>query len=113
MAAKYGLKYLTRLFEDWGPSQPAELASRVLARPTQFPRLNTWLSIQSLPAYRYRALGENKDEGDLFDLRQMLYLVDMDVYVTNEKRLPSWYGDVFGSSRRVMTAEAFLATDWC
>lgn len=107
--SKKGRETVLRFCHEWGVPEPEQTADRVMAHPEHYPHVRTWARIFALGLHRYLVLRRKRHEGDLFDLWQMLYLQDMDVYITNEKKLPEWYREVFGGTRRVVTAEGFFA----
>lgn len=111
--SKKGRDTVLRFCADWGVPNPEQTADQVMANPERFPHVQAWARIFALNLHRYLVLRRRRHEGDLFDLWQMLYLQDMDVYITDEKKLPEWYGGVFGNTRRVLTAAEFLAERWC
>jgi hypothetical protein len=100
------------LCSDAGITDGSAVAERVLANPSRYPHVRVWMKIFALMLHRYLVLRRSRETGDLFDLWQMNYLQDMDVFVTEERKLPAWYGDIFGTSRRVMNWEQFVATEW-
>jgi len=108
-----GRKTVEQLCMDNGVPDPEKVADRVLADPSKYPHVRFWMKIFTLMLHRYLVLRRRRDRGDLFDLWQMNYLQDMDVYVTEEKKLPGWYEDVFGNSRRVMNWSQFIGEKWC
>src|SRR5438093_13681659 len=71
------------------------------------------MRIFGLMLYSYLVLRRRREEGDLFDFWQMNYLVDLDVFGTNDKKLPGWYRQVVGTTRRVIAAGELLAEPWC
>lgn len=100
---------IRRFCGDWGVPDPDKVADRVMADPSRYPHVRTWARIFALNMHRYYVVRSSRDRGDLFDLWQMTYLVDMDGFLTNEEKLPEWYRDVYGANRRVMTWEEFIA----
>jgi hypothetical protein len=97
----------------YGINDPERMADSVLANPENYPHVRFPMRVFAVMLHRYFIEKRKRDAGDLYDLWQMSYLVDMDVFVTNERKLPDWYADVFGNTKRVMTAEEFLARTWC
>jgi len=108
-----GRKTIHRFCTDWGVPDPDGTADRGASDPARYPHVQTWARIFALMLHRYFILRRKRDKGDLFDLWQMIYLQDMDVYVTEERKLPDWYKDVFGSSRSVMNWDLFVSEKWC
>ena len=100
---------IRRFCEDWSVPNPDQTADRVMADPSHYPHVRTWARIFALNMHRYYVVRSSRDRGDLFDLWQMTYLVDMDGFLTNEEKLPEWYRDVYGATRRVMKWEEFIA----
>jgi hypothetical protein len=97
---------------DWGVSDPEATADRVMAHPERYPHVRTWARIFALNMYQYLVVRSSRDRGDLFDLWQMNYVESMDVFLTEELKLPEWYAHVFGASRRVMTWDQFIGQRW-
>lgn len=87
---------------------PDKVAEAVFKNNGSYPHFRAYMKIFALMLYQYLVLHRKRDKNDLFDFKQMVYLQDMDVYVTNEKKLQEWYHRVFDNTRRVITAEQFL-----
>lgn len=111
--SKNGRKHLEMNYAQWGLANPAETADRMLKALRSHPRHAAWLASHAIPAYYYSLLGEPVDKGDLFDHRLLVYGYDMDVFLTQDKRLREWFALLFGDKCRPMTAQEFFAQQWC
>lgn len=98
---------------DRGIPDPDKVSEAVFNDNGSYPHFRTYMKIFALMLYQYFVLCRRRDEGDLFDFKQMVYLQDMDVYVTNERKLQEWYYRIFDNTRQVITAEQFLVADTC
>jgi hypothetical protein len=87
---------------------PDKVSEAVFNNEGSYPHFRTYMKIFALLLYKYLVLCRKREEGDLFDFRQMVYLQDMDVYVTDDRKLQEWYHSIFDNTRQVITAEKFL-----
>jgi hypothetical protein len=108
-----GRATVVKTCENFGIKEPNEIADRVVANPDKYPHTRFLMRVFAVMMHKYFIEGSRRDANDLYDLWQMSYLVDMDVFVTNEKKLPGWYADVFGPAKRVLRSEEFLSQAWC
>jgi hypothetical protein len=91
-------------------SDPDKVSEAVFSNSSSYPHFRTYMKIFALMLYHYFVLCRKRDGGDLFDFKQMVYLQDMDVYVTNENKLQGWCHHIFDDTRQVITAEQFLVS---
>jgi hypothetical protein len=96
---------------DRNITDPDKVSEAVFNNSSSYPHFRTYMKIFALMLYQYFVLCRRRDEGDLFDFRQMVYLQDMDIYVTNDRKLQGWYHRIFDNTRQVITAEQFLVAD--
>lgn len=108
-----GWRYVRRSCLEFGISNADQVADEVMHNPERYPHVRFPMRVFAVMLHRYFIDNATRDEGDLFDLWQMSYLIDLDVYVTNERKLAGWYRDVFGSEKQVLTATEFLSRTWC
>lgn len=93
--------------------EPDKVSENVFNNSSSYPHFRTYMKIFAYVLYHYFVMHRRRDEGDLFDFMQMVYLQDMDVYVTNERKLQEMYHHVFDNTRQVVTTEKFLVADNC
>ena len=99
--------------QEYDVPDPAGTAAKVLANPDKYPRTRNRMRAFSLLLHRYLVSGQRIEDGDVYDIRQMVYLNDCDVYVTDETRLRDRYHAVFDTSKQILSVEEFMARRWC
>jgi hypothetical protein len=87
---------------------PDNVSEAVYDNEGSYPHFRTYMKIIALLLYHYFVLCGKREDGDLFDFKQMVYLQDMDAYVTNDRKLLGLYHRIFDGTRQVITAEKFL-----
>lgn len=96
------LKYI---FSKLGKAISRKELISILSNPIKYPYLHTYFKLV-IGLYRIHVLQQRKvDKGDSYDLRQLVYLTNLDYFVSDDDRLAELAGDVFGKLCKVIKFE--------
>lgn len=88
-------------------------AKRVVVQSDRYPYTRLYDKILSVPLYRNLAHDRRPDRGDINDLKQLIHLRDLDVYISDDKLHHEAIGLLFEPPKRVMGSQEFLSATWC
>jgi hypothetical protein len=107
---KHGMTYLTRFASARGIEAPEEVARHALDAPAQFPFTTTLMTVVSRLLHRYLVLNRRIDEGDAYDVRQLIYMPGLDALVTDDRKVHQMFGELYGTSKHVYTVPELLSS---
>lgn len=110
---KKGEGFVRRYCLEYDVPDPEGTARQVVADPARYPRVRNRMRAFSLLLHRYLVSGQRIDDGDVYDVRQMAYLNDCDVFVTDEGRFRERCMEIFGGSKQIVSVSEFMSRTWC
>ncbi len=110
---KKGEGFVRRYCMEYDVPDPEGTARRVVEDPARYPRVRNRMRAFSLLLHRYLVSGQRIEDGDVYDVRQMVYLNDCEVFVTDEGRFRERCREIFGDSKQIVSVTEFMSHTWC
>lgn len=89
-------------------ARPAATASEIIASPERYPYTVTAFRTWAALSYRHWVENRTVERGDTFDAQQVIYLVGVDLLVSDDANMQALCQRVHGSRVRIVTRREFL-----